>query len=93
MRITRFNPDLPRGRAVPRKTLQERYARQAAIDRAHARYLHLECGHYSTLDIDEGYSIWRPRKGVSFCEHDGCHKWVEILKPKPPEAISDTPLF
>jgi hypothetical protein len=66
-------------------------ARAAAIERAKARYLPLACGHYSTLEADEGYSVWRPRKGVTLCET--CHKWVDISRPKPPDITLDTPLF
>lgn len=66
-------------------------ARQAAIERARAGYIHLECGHISTLEIDEGYSVWRPKRGVTYCEK--CSDWVAIAKPPAPTPIPDTPLF
>jgi hypothetical protein len=76
---------------VSRRDLQQRMARQAAIERAISKYLFLDCGHKSTLQVDEGYSIWRPKKGMTFCEN--CHDWVVISKPPAPPAIPDTPLF
>lgn len=89
--ITQANQPIRRGPAVPRKTMQERLARQAAIERAYCRYLHLVCGHYSTLETDEAYSYWRPRKGVTLCEN--CSKWVEIAKPPAPVDPGQTPMF
>lgn len=76
---------------VPKRVMQERLARQAAIERAYARYLHLECGHYGTLEDDERYSHWRPKKGVSWCEK--CNDWVAIAKPPAPQSDTDEPMF
>lgn len=92
MRIRRWGESRPiksRGRAVPKRTMQERLARQAAIERAISRYLHLECGHYSTLETDLFYSNARPRRGVTWCEN--CNKWVEIAKPPEPPKYPDDP--
>lgn len=86
-----FSQDAATKRRVPLRTLQERMARQAAIERAISKYLTLECGHMSTLEVDEGYSIWRPKKGMTFCEN--CHDWVKIAKPPAPTPTPDTPLF
>jgi hypothetical protein len=66
-------------------------ARLAVIDSSKARYLYLVCGHYSTLETDEAYSIWRPRKGVTLCEN--CQDWVEIAKPPAPVDLGNTPMF
>lgn len=76
---------------VSRRTLQERMARQAAIERSMARYLKLDCGHMSTLETDLFYSHMRPKKGQTWCEN--CHDWVDISKPPPPTIYPDEPMF
>jgi hypothetical protein len=80
-----------RKRRVPVRTLQERMARQAAIERSMARYLRLVCGHYSTLEVDLFYSDARPKKGMTWCEN--CHKWVEIKQPPTGDTTPDQPMF
>lgn len=66
-------------------------AQRAAIDKSLSKYLHLVCGHYSTLDTDLFYSCYRPRRGVTYCET--CDKWVEVEKPPKQDTTSDTPMF
>lgn len=76
---------------VPKRVMQERLAREAAIERALARYLRLDCTHYSTLDTDLLYSHLRPKRGQTWCEI--CSDWVSIAKPPAPIEYPDEPLF
>jgi hypothetical protein len=89
--IPRKQPSYSGGRALPKRLLQERLARQAAIESAYCRYLHLECGHMSTLETDEKFSAWRPRKGVTWCEAHAA--WVPIARPPEPRQYPAEPLF
>jgi hypothetical protein len=76
---------------VPKRVFQERLAREAAIERAMARYLRLDCGHMSTLETDLFYSHLRPKKGQTWCEN--CNDWVAISKPPAPTIYPDEPMF
>jgi hypothetical protein len=82
-------PQTGRAKRIPRKTMQERLARQAVIERALSKYLPLVCGHFSTLDTDLSYSCYRPKRGVTFCE--SCNDWVEVQKPPAPPEYPDNP--
>src|SRR5215475_2493040 len=77
-------------RYSPAKRLRDA-ARYAAIERSLSKYIHLSCGHLTTLDTDLVYSHLRPQRGVSFCE--SCNQWVTVKRPPTTETVSDTPLF
>lgn len=59
-------PNRPRGRVVAYD-----YAREAAKEKALSSYIELKCGHPTTWDIDELYSVWRPAKYRFYCEKCG----------------------
>src|SRR5271165_6430706 len=85
-----YSPE-PASPRVPRKTLQERMARQAAIEGQLARYIPIVCGHYTTLDAQDVYLVCRPKRGMVFCE--SCEKWEKIAKPPEPAPTPQEPLF
>lgn len=76
-------------RRYSRIQMQKDAARQAAIDRSLSKYLHLLCGHYSTLETDLFYSHLRPKRGFTWCEI--CNDWVEIARPPSPPTYPDDP--
>lgn len=41
-------------------------------------YLFLACGRTTTPDEQEFYGVWKPRRGLYYCE--SCHSWQEKLK-------------
>jgi hypothetical protein len=68
-------------------------ARRAVIEKSLAGYVLLMCGHRTTNESIEAYSVWAPkgRPVKHYCEK--CGKWV-AKKPKPkPIVYPDTPLF
>lgn len=57
-----------------------------------ARYLRLICGHYSTLEEQEAVSLWKPKRGLYWCDLDD--DWVKIAPPRVlPADYPDEPLF
>jgi hypothetical protein len=78
-------------RRLSRKDMQLALARQAARERSFARYLHLECSHYITLETFDMYLVFRPKRGFAFCEID--NKWVKISKPTMRTAPIQEPMF
>lgn len=88
--------------AGPRPRTSYRYgggsrerAKEAAIDKALCRAFLLNCGHYTYVETQLAYAVWRPRNNKRgrfyFCET--CSDWVH-LPPKPkPLPNQDTPLF
>lgn len=70
-------------------------AKEAAIDKALSRAFRLNCGHFTYIDIQLAYAVWRPRSNklgrFYYCET--CSDWVHLPpKPKAPPR-QDTPLF
>jgi hypothetical protein len=58
------------------------------IEKELARYIHLSCGDYTTRETAERESLWRPKKGLYFCEAH--NKWVPVyVPPKPPPLKND----
>lgn len=41
-------------------------------------YIFLTCGRITTPDEQEFYSVWKPRRGLYFCEV--CHNWRDKVK-------------
>jgi hypothetical protein len=52
-------------------------------------YIHLQCGHLTTMEEIELYRAWQP-KGKYLCTV--CNNWVKQEIPKP-TVIPDIPLF
>lgn len=65
-------------------------AKEAAIEKQLAQYIELECGHLTTWEADELYSVFRPDNRSHFCEIDG--RWRH-RKPNPKYVMSDDTLF
>ena len=40
------------------------------------RMIYLACGHLTTPEVQELYRMWKPKRGLQFCE-SGCSKWVK----------------
>jgi hypothetical protein len=68
-----------------------RLARQAAREKSFARYLKLDCGHYTTLESFDMYLVFRPKKGYAFCEVH--NDWVKISKPPMRTPLPEEPMF
>jgi len=66
-------------------------ARLAAIEAQLARYIRIECGHFTTLDAQDMYLICKPKAGTVYCET--CHKWLAVAKPPAPKVQPQTPMF
>jgi hypothetical protein len=66
-------------------------ARQAAIERELARYIHIECGHYTELETQQRYAVLRPKGHPVYCEK--CDKWLKPMPPSPRQQLPETPLF
>lgn len=90
LRVSRSNSTPANGR-VSRKDMQLRLARLAAIEKSLARYLHLECGHYQTLETFNLYLVFRPKKGLTFCE--SCNENVKIAQPPHRRPLPQEPMF
>lgn len=74
MRIVKgYNPSARR----PAPQTREQAAVKAAIEKEYARYIPLACGHYTTREADQVYSVWRPkgRPIKHYCET--CGRWVK----------------
>jgi len=89
-RIRRTNSEPATGR-VSRKDMQLRLARLAAIEKRFCKYIHLECGHYTTLESFDMYLVWRPKKGWAFCEI--CNDEVKIAQPPKRKPLPEEPMF
>jgi len=65
----------------------------ALIEKKEARYIPLECGHYTTHEANVLYSSWRTKalKGKYFCET--CGKWIKLRAKPKPVPITQEPLF
>ena len=91
MRVIRRSDKVEyQGPRVPKLTAKE-HAALAAIEATKARYIPLVCEHYTTLEADERYSLWRPTKGLSFCET--CNAWVKSGRRRAPVVTPMDPLF
>lgn len=66
-------------------------ARQAAIEGQLARYIPIVCGHLTTLDTQDIYLNYRPKRGMVYCET--CHKWQAVAKPSAPPELPQEPMF
>lgn len=79
------------GRVLSRSQMQKALARQAAIESDLARYMELDCGHFTTLEVQQLYSRWKPKRGMAMCEHH--NDWVLIKRPREVQELPQTPLF
>lgn len=79
------------GSPSPRISPREKAARKAAIEASNTRYIRLICEHFTTLERDEAYSFWRPRKGVTWCEN--CGGWQKFKPKVKREPLPPEPLF
>jgi hypothetical protein len=52
-------------------------------------YIHLKCGHVTTMEEIERYFAWQPKPGKYFC--DNCGKWREqeiyVCAEIPPDPL------
>lgn len=106
MKLVRHNaeprPPTGRGSAVsagqrPRNAtlsaaLQAEHARQAAIEKSMAQYVRLTCGHLTTKEEIERYSVFSTDPGKrGFCEK--CGSFKAFVKSYQPAPLPDEPLF
>jgi hypothetical protein len=67
------------------------HAREAAKEKVLSTYIELKCGHVTTWEIDELYSVWRPAKYRFYCEK--CDKYTarapkrKIVYPSQEETL------
>jgi hypothetical protein len=61
------------------------------LDSLLSPYIHLECGHLTTIEDDERYRLWRPEKYKHYC--DICDKWIKRMKPPKPKPLPEEPMF
>lgn len=81
MRLIRSGSDGP-----PRQT-----PRLKAIEKEKAAYILLRCGHYTTREEIEFYSLWQP-KGKYWCGI--CEGWTPRRpRPRPDKPESTEPMF
>jgi hypothetical protein len=79
---------------MPRRMNPRIDLKKYAIEKDLAAYIHLKCGHYTTREEQEFYSVWRPQKGVYFCTgYKKCGKWVALMPKEKPQPLPDKPLF
>ena len=76
---------------VSKSQMQRALARQAVREKELARYIPLECGHFTTRDEQIILSEWRPR-GMAWCDKE-CQDWVKIKPPPPAPDYPQEPMF
>jgi hypothetical protein len=76
---------------MSKRDIQLRLARQAAMESALARYITIECGHYTDLETQQLYGFARPKRGLVWCEK--CDDWLKVAKPPAPQQLPETPMF
>lgn len=72
--------------------MQREMARQAAAERELARYIHVECGHYTDLETQQRYAVFRP-KGPKTVYCEKCDDWLRPMPPKQRPPMLEQPLF
>lgn len=74
--------------------MQREMARQAAQEKALARYIQISCGHMTDLETQHRYAVFRPKKKARFVYCETCDDW---LKPQTyrvtRQNYPETPLF
>jgi len=80
----------PTGR-FSKAQMQREMARQAAQEKALARYITITCGHVTDLETQHRYAVWRPKRGLVFCEIDD--QWLPAKPPPPRPEYPQQPLF
>jgi hypothetical protein len=57
-------------------------------------HFEMSCGHTTTIEVQEGYAIWRPKDKDFYCEHwpRGCG-WVKAKRKAKPKPQPTEPLF
>jgi len=92
LRVTpgRSNQPPADGRVLSRTAMQKALARQASIEKELARYIHLVCGHLTTLQSAQKYSHWS-RRGYVFCER--CDNNIAVVKPRARPDYPQEPMF
>lgn len=76
---------------LSRTQMQKALARQAALEKGLAKYIHISCGHYTDLETQERYGFARPKRGMVYCED--CDKWLKPVKPPVPPDLPNEPMF
>lgn len=70
--------------------MQRALARQAAIEKSLAKYLHLSCGHLQTFETFEVYRF-AAKSGETYCEI--CEATMKIAKPAKQPPLPQEPMF
>jgi len=68
--------------------ISRKIARAKAIERELAAYVSLKCGHKTTREEIDFYSVWQTKPHRYYC--DDCQSWVD--EEKIPEPIANFPL-
>lgn len=79
-----------RSLAVNRGQAPKIVLQRIAIEKAQTPYIHLMCDCITTVETQEIYAVWRPKRGKLYCETHG--RWVN-MKPKPKLADNSEPMF
>lgn len=93
MRFIRPNESGPGGNHFHRGPTRSEIAQLKAIEKARARYIELQCGHFTDWDTDLVYEVFRPLGPIKhYCET--CGKWItrKATEAKP-DALPNEPLF
>ena len=54
-------------------------------------YITLSCDHLTTVDEQEFWRVFQPRRGLFYCEHH-C-KWLPVKPKAPRPPLPDEPMF
>src|SRR6516162_3460532 len=93
MKIVKGGSRLPNpgGRVRSKAEMQRALARQAAQERELARVIRITCGHFTYLEDQQLYAVWRPKRGLVFCEK--CNKWLAVMPPPVAPDLPNEPMF
>lgn len=84
MKIVRASQASPQGKPGRPYALA-----QILLERHLAPYILLECDHFTTREAVEFYSLWRPKRGMYYCET--CTKWRQPMASPTPEPLPEDP--
>jgi len=71
--------------------MQREMARQAALEKNLARYIPIMCGHMTDLETQHRYAVWRPKRGLVYC--DKCDDWLAVKPPPKATVYPQQPMF
>lgn len=96
MKLVRHDSEPPspgayRGRAAPGVSAAQR-ARDAAVEKALARYTTLACGHITTREEILSYLAWATDP-LKRCYCEKCGKYVAVKPPATAAVVPEEPMF